>query len=114
MGNPQRLPLSDQNFGALEARFTREDHAHFWGGPVPDAIADMHRNVGVFAFCGVTGVECHLKYDVEADKNATIRDDWLGQARDIGRAFLAPEKLVSRNTKEEHLHRRQSHATSTH
>ncbi|MDV3128362.1 NAD(P)H-dependent oxidoreductase [Mycobacterium sp. 21AC1] len=182
------LDLHQEGF---DPRFTREDHAHFWGGPVPDEIAAMHRrvekagrlafvfpvywwgmpammkgwiervftggwayqygegvddrgkepptsllrnvpttligiggsakrtydkygyadamktqiDVGVFAFCGVTDVESHLIYDVEGDHNATIRADGLRQARDIGRAFLSPER-VSRNAKEEHLRRR--------
>ena len=36
------LDLHQEDF---DPRFTKEDHAHFWGGPVPDGIADMHRRV---------------------------------------------------------------------
>ncbi|NSY14912.1 NAD(P)H-dependent oxidoreductase [Agrobacterium vitis] len=36
------LDLHQENF---DPRFTREDHAHFWGGPVPDEIAAMHHRV---------------------------------------------------------------------
>lgn len=36
------LDLHQESF---DPRFTPEDHAHFWGGPVPDEIAAMHRRV---------------------------------------------------------------------
>ncbi|KAB2704395.1 NAD(P)H-dependent oxidoreductase [Brucella intermedia] len=36
------LDLYQESF---DPRFTPEDHAHFWGGPVPDEIAAMHRRV---------------------------------------------------------------------
>ena len=36
------LDLYQESF---DPRFTSEDHAHFWGGPVPDEIAAMHRRV---------------------------------------------------------------------
>ena len=36
------LDLHREDF---DPRFTPEDHAHFWGGPIPDEIAAMHRRV---------------------------------------------------------------------
>jgi len=36
------LDLHQEGF---DPRFTPEDHAHFWGGPVPPEIADMHARV---------------------------------------------------------------------
>lgn len=36
------LDLHRENF---DPRFSLADHDHFWGGPVPDGIADMHRRV---------------------------------------------------------------------
>lgn len=36
------LDLHAEDF---DPRFTRDDHAHFWGGPIPEGIADMHRRV---------------------------------------------------------------------
>ena len=36
------LDLHEEGF---DPRFTAEDHAHFWGGPVPDDVAAMHRRV---------------------------------------------------------------------
>ena len=30
---------------AFDPRFTQADHAHFWGGPVPEGIAEMHERV---------------------------------------------------------------------
>lgn len=36
------LDLHREDF---DPRFTVEDHAHFWGGPVPDGVAAMHRRV---------------------------------------------------------------------
>lgn len=36
------LDLHRENF---DPRFTEQDHAHFWGGPIPEEIADAHRRV---------------------------------------------------------------------
>lgn len=36
------LDLHQEGF---DPRFTEADHAHFWGGPIPDGIAEMHRRV---------------------------------------------------------------------
>lgn len=36
------LDLHEEGF---DPRFTAEDHAHFWGGPVPGEIARMHERV---------------------------------------------------------------------
>ena len=182
------LDLHREDF---DPRFTPEDHAHFWGGPIPDEIAAMHRrvedadrmafvfpvywwgmpammkgwiervftvgwayqygkgvedrgkqpltsllgnipttligiggstrrtydrygydeamrtqiDVGTFAYCGVTDVTSHLIYDVEGEHNSAVRDEGLQQAAEIGRAFLAPDRVV-RDAKEEHLRRR--------
>ncbi len=38
-------PLRQRMQVGFDPRFTVEDHAHFWGGPVPIEIADMHRRV---------------------------------------------------------------------
>lgn len=37
-----RLDLYAEGF---DPRFTRADHDHFWGGPLPDGIAEMHDRV---------------------------------------------------------------------
>jgi NAD(P)H dehydrogenase (quinone) len=62
-------------------------------------------DVGIFAYCGITDVESHLIYDVEGDHNASIRDEGLAQAREIGREFLSPDRVV-RDAKEAHLRTR--------
>lgn len=36
------LDLHQEGF---DPRFTNADHAHFWGGPVPEDVAKMHRRV---------------------------------------------------------------------
>ena len=36
------LDLHQENF---DPRFTEADHAHFWGGPTPPGIAEMHERV---------------------------------------------------------------------
>lgn len=36
------LDLHQEGF---DPRFTQEDHAHFWGGPLPEGIAAMHHRV---------------------------------------------------------------------
>ena len=36
------LDLHDEDF---DPRFTEADHTHFWGGPIPSGIADMHQRV---------------------------------------------------------------------
>lgn len=185
------IDVLDLHREGFDPRFTPEDHAHFWGGPVPDEIAAMHRrvedadrlafvfpvywwgmpammkgwiervftvgwayqygagvedrgkqpltsllgnvptiligiggsskrtydkygydeamrtqiDVGTFAYCGVTDVTSHLIYDVEGEHNSAVRDEGLPQAAEIGRAFLAPDRVV-RDAKEEHLRRR--------
>jgi NAD(P)H dehydrogenase (quinone) len=39
------IDILDLHREQFDPRFTREDHAHFWGGPIPDDIAAMHRRV---------------------------------------------------------------------
>ncbi|CAN3130642.1 Flavodoxin family protein [Mycobacterium sp. smrl_JER01] len=40
------IDVLDLHAEDFDPRFTREDHAHFWGaGPVPEGIAAMHRRV---------------------------------------------------------------------
>lgn len=39
------IDVLDLHREEFDPRFTREDHAHFWGGPVPTEIAAMHRRV---------------------------------------------------------------------
>ncbi|MGO1267500.1 MAG: NAD(P)H-dependent oxidoreductase [Microbacterium gubbeenense] len=189
-GHP--IDVLDLHQEGFDPRFTEEDHAHFWGGPVPPGISEMHErveaadrlafvfpvywwsmpalmkgwiervftgdwayqygsgvkdrgkkplngllpsiptsligiggskkhtydkygygdamrtqlDVGIFAYCGITDVENHLLYDVEGDQNAAAREAGLEQAREIGRAFLDPQR-VPRDAKAEHLHRRE-------
>lgn len=40
-----RIDVLDLHREDFDPRFTPEDHAHFWGGPVPAEIAAMHRRV---------------------------------------------------------------------
>lgn len=35
----------DLHTESFDPRFTEADHSHFWGGPIPSGIADMHRRV---------------------------------------------------------------------
>nr|WP_197736985.1 NAD(P)H-dependent oxidoreductase [Rhodococcus rhodnii] len=187
------VDVLDLHAEGFDPRFTEADHAHFWGGPIPDGIAEMHRrveaadrlafvfpvywwgmpatmkgwiervftggwayqygtgvgdrgkeplnallpsiptallgvggskeptyskygyddamrtqiDVGTFAYCGIDDVESHLIFDVEGDHNAPNRDDGLRHAREIGAAFVSPDR-VPRRTKSEHLARRSS------
>jgi NAD(P)H dehydrogenase (quinone) len=39
------IDVLDLHSERFDPRFTVEDHAHFWGGPAPIEIADMHRRV---------------------------------------------------------------------
>lgn len=39
------VDVLDLHAEGFDPRFTDEDHAHFWGGPVPDDVAAMHRRV---------------------------------------------------------------------
>lgn len=62
-------------------------------------------DVGTFAYCGITDVKSHLIYDVEGEDNAPNREHGLKQAREIGKAFLSPDRIV-KNAKKEHLCKR--------
>ncbi|WP_031470125.1 NAD(P)H-dependent oxidoreductase [Sciscionella sediminilitoris] len=182
------IDLLDLHQEGFDPRFTEADHAHFWGGPIPAGIAEMHRrveaadrlafafpvywwgmpammkgwiervftggwayqygagvndrgkqplnallpsiptmligiggskkrtydkygyddamrtqlDVGVFAYCGINDVESHVIYDVEGEHNAPNRTAGLQQARELGAAFLSPDR-EPRNAKQEHL-----------
>ncbi|MEU3325794.1 NAD(P)H-dependent oxidoreductase [Streptomyces albus] len=184
------IDVLDLHREGFDPHFTEADHAHFWGGPLPPGIGEMHRrveaadrlafvfpvywwgmpammkgwiervftggwayqygtgvddrgkqplnallpgiptvligiggskkrtyakygyddamrtqlDVGVFAYCGINDVESHLIFDVEGDHNAPNRTAGLRQAREIGAAFLSPDRSP-RNAKEEHLRR---------
>lgn len=39
------IDVLDLHQEGFDPRFTEADHAHFWGGPVPDGISEMHRRV---------------------------------------------------------------------
>jgi NAD(P)H dehydrogenase (quinone) len=39
------IEVIDLHREGFDPRFTEQDHAHFWGGPIPDDIAAMHRRV---------------------------------------------------------------------
>jgi len=39
------IDVLDLHREQFDPRFTEEDHAHFWGGPIPPGIEDMHRRV---------------------------------------------------------------------
>lgn len=39
------VEVLDLHAEGFDPRFTEADHAHFWGGPVPEEIAAMHRRV---------------------------------------------------------------------
>lgn len=59
-------------------------------------------DVGTFAYCGITDVESHLIYDVEGDHHAPERVAGLQLAREVGAAFVSPERRP-RHAKDEHL-----------
>lgn len=185
------IDVLDLHKESFDPRFTEDDHAHFWGGPIPDGIAQAHRrveaadrlafvfpvywwsmpammkgwiervftggwayrygsgvadrgkeplnallpgiptmlvgvggskrgtydkygyaeamrtqlDVGIFAYCGIDDVESHLIYDVEGNHNGGNREAGLLTARQIGAAFLSPER-TPRHAKEEHLQQR--------
>jgi len=185
------IDILDLHQEGFDPRFTEADHAHFWGGPIPDGIEQAHRrveaadrlafvfpvywwsmpalmkgwiervftggwayqygsgtadrgkeplnallpsipttligvggskertynkygyaeamrtqlDVGIFAYCGIDDVESHLIYDVEGDHNTVMRETGLQSARQIGSAFLSPDR-ITRSAKEEHLLRR--------
>ena len=62
-------------------------------------------DVGTFAYCGITDVESHLIFDIEAKGNEENRGRGLDQARDIATAFASPDRQP-RNAKDEHLNSR--------
>ncbi|MBJ3775309.1 NAD(P)H-dependent oxidoreductase [Acuticoccus mangrovi] len=39
------VDILDLHAEHFDPRFTTDDHAHFWGGPVPADIAEMHRRI---------------------------------------------------------------------
>lgn len=39
------IDVLDLHREQFDPRFTVEDHTHFWGGPVPPGVAEMHRRV---------------------------------------------------------------------
>lgn len=39
------VDVLDLHKEGFDPRFTEADHAHFWGGPIPPGIAEMHRRV---------------------------------------------------------------------
>lgn len=39
------IDVLDLHAEEFDPRFTDADHAHFWGGPLPAGVADMHRRV---------------------------------------------------------------------
>lgn len=39
------IDVLDLHGEGFDPRFTASDHAHFWGGPIPPGIEDMHRRV---------------------------------------------------------------------
>ncbi|AJY47123.1 NAD(P)H-dependent oxidoreductase [Martelella endophytica] len=39
------IDILDLHREGFDPRFTEADHAHFWGGPIPPGIAEMHRRV---------------------------------------------------------------------
>lgn len=39
------VDVLDLHREGFDPRFTQADHAHFWGGPIPAGIGDMHRRV---------------------------------------------------------------------
>ncbi|MCI4010831.1 NAD(P)H-dependent oxidoreductase [Brevibacterium sp. ZH18] len=41
------IDVLDLHAEGFDPRFTAADHQHFWGGPIPTGIADMHERVEV-------------------------------------------------------------------
>ncbi|MFE2336568.1 NAD(P)H-dependent oxidoreductase [Streptomyces coelicoflavus] len=41
------IDVLDLHREGFDPRFTEADHAHFWGGPAPDDVLEMHRRVEV-------------------------------------------------------------------
>jgi len=39
------IDVLDLHLEGFDPRFTQADHAHFWGGPMPEGIAEMHHRV---------------------------------------------------------------------
>jgi|GEM_PF-118199 len=39
------IDVLDLHRERFDPRFTEEDHTHFWGGPIPPGIGEMHRRV---------------------------------------------------------------------
>lgn len=39
------IDVLDLHQEGFDPRFTEADHSHFWGGPIPPGIAEMHRRV---------------------------------------------------------------------
>lgn len=39
------IDVLDLHREGFDPRFTVEDHSHFWGGPIPEDVAAMHRRV---------------------------------------------------------------------
>jgi NAD(P)H dehydrogenase (quinone) len=39
------IDVLDLHSEGFDSRFTKADHAHFWGGPIPEGIAEMHSRV---------------------------------------------------------------------
>jgi len=39
------IDLLDLHAEDFDPRFTKEDHAHFWGGPIPEDVASFHARV---------------------------------------------------------------------
>ena len=39
------IDVLDLHSEGFDPRFTEADHAHFWGGPVPEGIAETHRRI---------------------------------------------------------------------
>ena len=39
------IDILDLHTEGFDPRFTEADHSHFWGGPIPPGIADMHQRV---------------------------------------------------------------------
>ena len=44
-GQGHSIDVLDLDAEGFDPRFTPADHDHFWGGPLPDGIGDMHRRV---------------------------------------------------------------------
>ncbi|TDS83816.1 NAD(P)H-dependent oxidoreductase [Nesterenkonia aurantiaca] len=44
-GPEHTIDVLDLHREGFDPRFTEEDHAHFWGGPIPAGITEMHERV---------------------------------------------------------------------